>query len=167
MGLNEIQTWLVGVLAGGITLNSIISGINLFKGIFGGLKVSKLMNFTAVADKNIKDSQGIILALKEQFQQNAKEVFEQFKVEILEPMVKKVNLLETDNTMLAELSVTLLSLVNVPLDQKQQFFKVLSGIANVSEKAKTMFEASITSQESQQAVAVKTDNLISEKISNS
>jgi len=167
MGLNEIQTWLVGVLAGGITLNSIISGINLFKGIFGGLKVSKLMNFTAVADKNIKDSQGIILALKEQFQQNAKEVFEQFKVEILEPLVKKVNLLETDNTMLAELSVTLLSLVNVPLDQKQQFFKVLSGIANVSEKAKTMFEASITSQESQQAVAVKTDNLISEKISNS
>jgi hypothetical protein len=157
MGLNEIQTWIAGIATGGITLTTIISGINLFKGIFSGRKVEKLMNFTAVADNNIKTNQMSFATLK-------KDLMRELKEEIVAPLVAQIKQLSSDNTSVTTIAVTLLSMVNVPIDQKRELFNVLSKVSSVSSQATEFLRASIKSQEGQIAVNTQTKTALTEKI---
>jgi hypothetical protein len=164
MGLNEINDWILGLGFGAISINTVLSVFNLFKGIFGSRRISKLMNFTAVADMNIKDNQVSFATLKKDLLQDFTGVLEKVKNELINPLVNRLAVSEKNNVML---SVTLLSLVNVPLDQKRELFSALSGISTISNQAKELLSASIKSEESQQVATQTNDNLISENISKS
>jgi hypothetical protein len=163
----EIENIITGIMAGGITATTVISVINLIKGTFSGIKVNKLMNFTAVADKNIKDNQMGFGELKKQLLSNFTEIVNQVKTEIVVPLKQELLELKNDNVMLADLTVSLLSLVNVPLDQKRQFFNSLCKITTISAEATKLLSASIESQEKQQITAKATDTVIEQKITNS
>jgi hypothetical protein len=167
MGLNEINDWILGLGFGAISINTVLSVFNLFKGIFGSRRISKLMNFTAVADMNIKDNQVSFATLKKDLLQDLTGVLEKVKNELINPLVNRLAVSEKNNVMLSDITVTLLSLVNVPLDQKRELFSALSGISTISNQAKELLSASIKSEEAQQVATQTNDNLISENISKS
>lgn len=164
---DEIKNIIDAIIAGGITATTVISVINLIRGTFSGIKVSKLMNFTAVADQNIKNNQLSFADLKKQLVSNFTEIVNQVKTEIVAPLKKELESLSKDNVMLADIAVSLISVVNVPVDQKKQFFDALCKISSISTEAKTLLSANIASEEQQLLVAKTDDTKIAENISNS
>jgi hypothetical protein len=160
MDLIEIQTWLLGIFAGGLTANTVISGINLFKGVFTGKKLEKVTKFVAVADDNIKNNQTSFAEVK-------KQLVKEIKDEIVAPILANLKEITSDNAVLAEISIACLSMVNVPLDQKKQLFNVLSRVSNVSSQAKELLSANIKDQESKLLNSQANDNLLLDNISKS
>jgi len=163
----QFKNWILTILAGGISVNAVISGINLIKSIFGGMKVSKLLNFTAVAENTVKDNQNVFAELKKQFNTNASEFMADIKTNFFEPMKKEVESLKTDNVMLANIVVTTLSLVNVPIEQKNQLFNSLCKISSVADETKKLLSASIESQQAQETAEKQDNSVIIQNISNS
>jgi len=133
----------------------------------GNKRISKLMDFTVVASKTIGDKEKSISDLEKIFKSDSSNFIENVKTIIVDPILKKMDTVINDNIVLANLSVSLISVLNVPIDEKKQLFNALSKISSISAETVKLLSASIASQEAQQVVAVKTDNLISENISKS
>lgn len=156
----QVKNLIQVILATGVSATTIFSAVNLFKGIFSGVKLNKLTSFVAVADANIKENQISFKDLK-------KQLISEIKTAVVDPLVAEVKALSNDNVALANLSVSLLSLVNVPLDQKRQFFNALSKINSISSESLKLLEANIASEEAKKE-SISVDNAIIEsKINNS
>jgi|GEM_PF-4403624 len=150
------------VLWGALGFAGLNTGLNVIKflnGILSGKNVKKLLSFTAIADKSIKDTKIDLISLK-------KEVVESFKKEIVAPLVAQVKKVKDDNEMLANIAVTALSLANVPLDQKKELFNALNKINSISQETQNLLNASIQTAEKQQEEEKQEDEELNETINN-
>lgn len=159
-------------LIASLGLNGVTLGMLTFKTFIldklGNKNIKKLMGFTAVADKNIKENTTIFTELKNQLLADFKSQIVSFKTdiikEVVEPLKSQVVSLSKDNEALSNIAVLALSTSNVPLSQKKDMFVILSKVQNISLQAKNILETSIKTQEAQIVVQQTSDNNLEEKI---
>jgi len=123
----------------------------------GNKNVKKLMSFTALADKNVKVSKTDNESFK-------KELIKVVIEEIVKPMQLHINDLKNDNAKVVDIAVTTLAMVNVPLDTKKEFFKVITNVNNVSTSAVKVLELSIKNDESKLIVSQDSDDVLNKEI---
>lgn len=140
-------------LCGGTLLNI----FTFIKTSVSGKKFTKVTDFAVVADQSIKFAKDEILKLKG-------EITTQIESTVVAPLVSEIKALKEDNTKLANLAVTALSLSPIPLEQKKALLPILSTIGTVSEQAAVILKATITKEELLQVQELESREDISESI---
>jgi hypothetical protein len=147
------------VWAGIITIGGgvLVNVATFIKTTFSGKKFTKVSDFAVVADKSMKFAKSEITEVK-------KEVMTLMKSEVVAPLLEEIQQLKADNTKLANLAVTALSLTPIPLEQKKALLPVLSTIGTVSKEATAILQANIAKQENDKIEEISTVNTLNETI---
>ena len=133
------QLWaLIGVVGGGVIVNVLA----FIKITLGNKKISKVTDFTVIAKKSFDKAKEEMVSIKH-------EIIKEVEIKVVEPLVTRIKQLTLENAKLADITVSALSLINVPLDSKKQLFEVLSGVSSVSTQAKDLLAQSILNDEQQ------------------
>ena len=137
--------WAILGTAGGVTFLNVLSFIKI---TISGKKFSKVSDFAVVADQSIKFAKGEIKEMK-------KDIVEQTKLQIVEPLKQQVQALVSDNAKLSSLVVSLISYIPLPLEVKKEAVAITGTLGNIMGEAQTLLQSSVDYQQKQESVVVE------------
>lgn len=136
---NAEALWAIIIGSSGLIVSN---GIMFVRTLKMNKSLSKVTDFTVIVNEGIEE-------FKKSFNEEKDNFIKKVKTEVINPLVSDIKSLTSDNAKLADISVTLLSQLNVPLNVKKQYFDVLKGVSNVSTVAKDLLAQSIANDEAQ------------------
>lgn len=83
---------------------------------------------------------------------------------VIQQFVKSLEMQKVENTALTSLVVQLLSMMNLPLEQRQSTFNALKSISSINEQVMKAFEQSLNSQQVIKTQEIKSDDTIQQDL---
>lgn len=142
------------VLLGG---NTVVNIFTFAKTLISGKRFTKVSDFSVIVSKTLDYAKQQWVDLKGE----VKGEVSNMKKDVVQPLLDELKSVREDNAKLADLSVAMISLIPIPVAQKQQFLAVLAKVGTVSQEAVNLLQANVTAQIEQETTAqTANDNLI-------
>ncbi len=142
------------VLLGG---NTVVNIFTFAKTLISGKRFTKVSDFSVIVSKTLDYAKQQWVDLKV----GVKGEVSNMKKDVVQPLLDELKSVREDNAKLADLSVAMISLIPIPVAQKQQFLAVLAKVGTVSQEAVNLLQANVTAQIEQETTAqTANDNLI-------
>ena len=145
------------VMIGTLGVGTVISVGTFIKTSVSGKKFTKVSDFAVVADQSIKFAKSEITNAK-------KQIVEETRTEIVEPLKEQVQVLVSDNAKLSSLVVSLLSYIPLPLEVKKPAVAVIGTLGQITPEVIELIEATVSYQEKQAVIENEQDTELTKSI---
>lgn len=141
------------VLLGG---NTVVNIFTFAKTLISGKRFTKVSDFSVIVSKTLDYAKQQWVDLKGEVKGEVSNI----KKDVVQPLIDEIKAVREDNAKLADLSVAMISLIPIPVAQKQQFLAVLAKVGTVSQEAVNLLQSNVNAQIAQEATAKSTNDTL-------